>query len=86
MLKNAYGPRAAHDRRIEEAARYCDELSITAQELEDTADMLRTIEMEPAAAMSLMDSCDLRIDEMRTLHRQLVEIRIRIDAAAAYGG
>ncbi len=78
MLKNAYGPHVAHDRRIEEAARYCDELSLTAQELEDTADVLRTIEMEPALAMFLMDSRNFRMDELRTLHRQVAEIRARI--------
>ena len=83
MLKNACGPRAAHDRRIEAAARYCDELLITAQELHDTADMLRTIEMEPAAAMSLMDSRDMRIDELRTLRRQVAEIRARIGVHTA---
>lgn len=82
MLKNAYGPRVAHDRRIEAAARYCDELSLTAQELEDTADVLRTVEMEPATAMSLMDSRDFRMDELRTLHRQVAEIRARISVHA----
>jgi hypothetical protein len=63
-------------------AKYADNLVTIAQELRDTANLIDTIESEPALIGALMDSGDWRMDEIDDLHRHVADLRARIGVRA----